>query len=197
MFLKISSISQENTCTGISFLIRFQAWPTNLLQKRLPHSCEIFKKTNSVEQLQIASSGFWRRFISIFENSSENNFDKISSEAARKAVFCHQVLDLFWIYLRYCEWSALDEPMFFSIGFQHHQKKKVNFENTPIFYFIRNEKGVWLKSLVSNLWLVYGNRHEMLSLFGNLKVRKWTITEILSNKHFHISNIYEEKMPLQ
>ena len=140
MFLEISSISQENTCTGISFLIRFQAWPTNLLQKRLPHSCEIFKNTNSVEQLQIASSGFWRRFISILENLSENNFDKISSEAARKAVFCHQVLDLFWIYLRYCEWSALDEPMFSSIGFQHHQKKKLILKIHPFSILLETKK---------------------------------------------------------
>ena len=38
-FLKISLSSQENTCAGDSFLIKFQAEPATSLKKRFQHKC--------------------------------------------------------------------------------------------------------------------------------------------------------------
>ena len=39
VFLKISQNSPENTCTGVSFLIKLQAAPATLLKKRFRYRC--------------------------------------------------------------------------------------------------------------------------------------------------------------
>ena len=39
VFLEISQDSQENTCAGASFLIKLQARPATLLEKKLWHRC--------------------------------------------------------------------------------------------------------------------------------------------------------------
>ena len=62
--------------------------------------------------------------------------------------------------------------IFVSIAFQHRElslEDKFRFENIAICYFIRNEKGIKLKSSTSNLLLVHGNRHKTLSIFAKLK----------------------------
>ena len=55
---KISHISQENTCVGVSFLIKMQAWRRATLSKKTPTQvfsyeiCEIFKNKFFTEHLQ-------------------------------------------------------------------------------------------------------------------------------------------------
>ena len=62
LFLKISQYSQENTCVGISFLIKMQAFRAPALLKRDSNTgvfCEhweIFKNTYFEEHLQTAAS---------------------------------------------------------------------------------------------------------------------------------------------
>ena len=51
-----------------------------------------------------------------------------------------------------------------------HSMEKDSFKDAPVCCFIRNEKGVWLKILASNVLLGHESRHEMLSIFSKLKV---------------------------
>ena len=53
VFLKISQYSQENTCVGISFLIKIQAFRAPALLKE---TREIFKNTYFEEHLRTAAS---------------------------------------------------------------------------------------------------------------------------------------------
>ena len=61
VFLKISQISQENTCDRASFLIKLQAY-NNLIKKESLAQvssceiCEIFKKTFFIEHLRTTAS---------------------------------------------------------------------------------------------------------------------------------------------
>ena len=61
VFLKISQISQENTCDRASFLIKLQAY-NNLIKKESLTQvssceiCEIFKKTFFIEHLRTTAS---------------------------------------------------------------------------------------------------------------------------------------------
>ena len=56
--LNISHISQENTCVGVSFLIKMQAWRRATLSKKTPTQvfsyeiCEIFKNKFFTEHLR-------------------------------------------------------------------------------------------------------------------------------------------------
>ena len=120
MFLKISWNSRYLS-TWVFFPTQLQAWPTILLQKRLQHIYEIFKKTYFVKLLRTAASEFWTHSNSISEIWFKNSFYKILSETVRKGIFfCNQVttiLNLFAIQWLKCTWR---NNMFFC-GCQHRR----------------------------------------------------------------------------
>ena len=120
MFLKISWNSQYLS-TWVFFPTQLQAWPTILLQKRLQHIYEFFKKTYFVKLLRTAASGFWTHSNSISEMWFKNSFYKILSETVRKGIFFVIELQPFWTYLQYNDWSGLDEIICFSTGCQHQR----------------------------------------------------------------------------
>ena len=74
LFLKISQYSQENTCVGISFLIKMQAFRAPALLKRDSNTgvfCEhweIFKNTYFEEHLRTAASESFTWFFPALTN---------------------------------------------------------------------------------------------------------------------------------
>ena len=74
MFLEISQNSLENTCARASFLIKLQARPATLLEKRLAHVfscefCEISKNTFFTEHRWTTASDYKYDFV---DNLNEN-----------------------------------------------------------------------------------------------------------------------------
>ena len=74
LFLKVSQYSQENTCVGISFLIKMQAFRVPALLKRDSNAgvfCEhweIFKNTYFEEHLRTAASESFTWFFPALTN---------------------------------------------------------------------------------------------------------------------------------
>ena len=91
LFLKISQYSQENTCVGISFLIKMQAFRAPALLKRDSNTgvfCEhweIFKNTYLKEHLRTAASESFTWTFSYTNNigSEEDVFLKIKQNKNR------------------------------------------------------------------------------------------------------------------
>ena len=92
LFLKISQYSQENTCVGISFLIKMQAFRAPALLKRDSNTgvfCEhweIFKNTYFEEHLRTAASESFIWFSPAWTNnirSEKDVFPKIKQNKNR------------------------------------------------------------------------------------------------------------------
>ena len=157
MFLKVLWSSLENTCTGVTFSMRLQAWPTSLLQKRLQHKGETFKTLILKNTCEWGLLDFEYVLCRSLKIHLKTIFDKMSSETGRKELFITK-LELFWIYLQCNNWSAIDEIIFVfqeDSNFRElSSEDKLNLEIAPVCYFIRNEKGGcgWTARLQNYYW---------------------------------------------